>query len=1169
MIRFNTFVERHGWSALIVFWLAAGDAHVVADGKVFVWRNEKADVFQPAQKAVIDWDGTTETLTIQTKYSGPAEELAWIVPVPSKPTVKRGDAKIFELMSKRTQEPDIAYTDFSGPAAGMAGRGPLEWRKRVGAYDVALLSPVGAESVIQWLKQNEYGVDREAEAVLEAYVQKQWWVVASKIHRDALTAMTRERLTSGTLHPLEMTFASDKCVYPFRLTSQVAGPVEILLYIEGENHMEPATVRGSGWTVRFYGGPYWAREPRRHFRMVRGWDMAYSLRDAEAKRMPGKSLTKLRRVFQPEDMTDDIFFQPVDYADYAASTDTRTLGEVATQYGRRRSEDGIPHLVKILSSDKLPDQPHIRSAVWALGQVGLDGEVNPTVEKTLIRCAQQGEGLVRREAWLALAKCGSVQLGPTLLAALNQELKPTTETERRRDLFRAGLSSYTDVGWATSWLDSRATGAVRQAYIDLAVEQLKKYESFEGLAESLKVGTRPTFDRRDMERRQAFSQWLDREGRWAVDRAAILRDPQFVAPLLRARKALTGQPPQVSGEFFLVPLAACGHEASSDEIAQRLVDQEDSVLQAAQAEGDYSVVGDRYGRQKKNALRTRIRMGGRNPSRSYQDKIDVPGFGERPFNRPQLPGPARDLIVRKALGKVKSDWYKIYLLSWNSDPKASDVQLLHDLWKTGADSEGERRARSLIATDVLYRWGKADELARVVQKGGAKEVVENALWALVDLRAPEAAPYVEKAIREIWDRELAGAEKLKTRFEWSRTTPFRPTPTPAPTPIPGPPGQSGTPRPRFDKPDRKTTPKAMPPDYLGYLDSPVGEPLLMRLCADKTLNPKTRFILVTNSLERNPPMQPYMASLTDELVEGGLSLEEFRTVTKYLYYGRMPGKLLDLWSDGFDTPKQAAILGPFLGTADGRAFPVIEKVLCEIWLKRAVEDGRREEVTSYLNSLKEDIEKYCEQHGDLLDLLEEMIRDRSVDLEYRVQLLRIAPDGFQVHLLPAMRELLKENVTDSARKDLEARVDQAELAEIHRVFQQGGAESVPRVTKLLREEWLKRYRKSGGESEPFRRGFRFNWNMSDYVRRNPQIAPVLETLARDESLPLDYRVFIICGCPEQQRAKMIPMMKELAMRDLPQELHRSIDYAIQQTEQYLRSEAMRKNFAMPPLPPRP
>ncbi len=436
--------------------------------------SEYEDVRQPTQKVYIRWDGSQEKLLIQTRYEGPAEEMVWIVPVPSQPTVERGDAAIFDELHNETVEPDLSFTDFAGlqmhgATAGVDGSGGstvAEWHRRVGDYDVVLLRPVGGEDVIQWLNANGFAIPDEIAPVLEDYIREGWWMVASRIHPEALTDITRDKLADGTLHPLEFAFESSACVYPMRLTRMAAGPVEELIYIQGPGHYEPATFADDQWEIGLHGGPI------RHVRN------SYNLSDVECvtEIVEGRSVTtdercvtRLRRVFQPEEMVDDLYFARLDYAKWLASDDPLRMAQAATQYGRHRDPNGIPRLLAALSPEALdqvnpaPEDyhenlplsarifspwgvyvwsyywddyayregeddylrmgcTHVRSCIWALGEIALEHEVTDSVEEALVRCAEHDNQLVRMEAYLALMKLRSERLGPILVGRVTDVL---------------------------------------------------------------------------------------------------------------------------------------------------------------------------------------------------------------------------------------------------------------------------------------------------------------------------------------------------------------------------------------------------------------------------------------------------------------------------------------------------------------------------------------------------------------------------------------------------------------------------------------------------------------------------------------------------------------------------------------------------------------------------
>jgi hypothetical protein len=55
-------------------------------------------------------------------------------------------------------------------------------RKTVGIYDVAVLSAEDPEALTNWLNQNGYFFPTEGKAILDYYINKEWYFVAMKIN---------------------------------------------------------------------------------------------------------------------------------------------------------------------------------------------------------------------------------------------------------------------------------------------------------------------------------------------------------------------------------------------------------------------------------------------------------------------------------------------------------------------------------------------------------------------------------------------------------------------------------------------------------------------------------------------------------------------------------------------------------------------------------------------------------------------------------------------------------------------------------------------------------------------------------------------------------------------------------------------------------------------------
>jgi HEAT repeat protein len=226
-----------------------------ADGCfVFHW-NKQLDINEPTQKAIILHYQGREDLVLQVKYEGPAEEFGWLIPVPGLPDVKKGSMDCFYEVSRLTQERFPAF--WSRGKSEDVGVKVIQI-KTVGAYEVAVLSATNAAGLGDWLDAHNFAFPKEKQAVLDGYVKKQWYFVAAKIDPDrngfalqpgvprgtpdrrTISPSTRKKLANGELHPLVISFSSEKCVFPLAISSVNRKPSELSLYLLSS---EPLTSR--------------------------------------------------------------------------------------------------------------------------------------------------------------------------------------------------------------------------------------------------------------------------------------------------------------------------------------------------------------------------------------------------------------------------------------------------------------------------------------------------------------------------------------------------------------------------------------------------------------------------------------------------------------------------------------------------------------------------------------------------------------------------------------------------------------------------------------------------------------------------------------------------------------------------------------------------------------
>lgn len=222
----------------------------------FVWDKHR-DINEPTQKAILVYDAGREDLILQVKYEGPVDEFGWLIPVPNLPTAREGSMKCFYELSQLTQrrfewKGQPVPASLGAQSAGNHAEPPpvrVIEIKTVGAYKIAVLSAMDSRALTKWLAANQFYFPADKNDVLDAYVKQQWYFVAVRINlsksggfqllsspRQAQNEPTANyathlKLASGELNPLQISFASDRCVFPLKISSINGKPSEVEVYV--------------------------------------------------------------------------------------------------------------------------------------------------------------------------------------------------------------------------------------------------------------------------------------------------------------------------------------------------------------------------------------------------------------------------------------------------------------------------------------------------------------------------------------------------------------------------------------------------------------------------------------------------------------------------------------------------------------------------------------------------------------------------------------------------------------------------------------------------------------------------------------------------------------------------------------------------------------------------
>ncbi|MFJ8307945.1 MULTISPECIES: DUF2330 domain-containing protein [unclassified Streptomyces] len=221
------------------------------------------------ETSAVRWDGGSEQIVMRLTVAGNAPRAAWIMPVPSRATVKLGDRRLFDELESlsapvhRTRSYfwprngdwplTGARADGAGPpsAPGAAAKPPVEvvGRQRLGPFDVARLTATDPTALRDWLARNGFQLPPALATELRPYVEQKWEYVAIRLAPDQ-----PGQTLGGPLDPLSLTFASDRPVYPMRLSRLAKTPQTLNLYVLGEHRMQTASTIGGGPPETLFAG---------------------------------------------------------------------------------------------------------------------------------------------------------------------------------------------------------------------------------------------------------------------------------------------------------------------------------------------------------------------------------------------------------------------------------------------------------------------------------------------------------------------------------------------------------------------------------------------------------------------------------------------------------------------------------------------------------------------------------------------------------------------------------------------------------------------------------------------------------------------------------------------------------------------------------------------------
>jgi hypothetical protein len=229
----------------------------IADGGFFPTEVEQIgnSAQSPNQRAIIIHDGQKETMIVQVKYSGNIQDFAWVVPLATLPddnSIQVESDSIFTLLHDLTQ-PKVYRIDMSKVGRGGGGGGydnnmeEVEdlnsaqvqvWQSlAIGPYEVNIISGASTQALRDWLNNNGYEYSPTADAILDFYIQKNWYFMATKVNVESQQVSDNSIFQAG-LPALKVSFPVDKPVFPLRISEiSSAQENEIEIYVVSDHRM--------------------------------------------------------------------------------------------------------------------------------------------------------------------------------------------------------------------------------------------------------------------------------------------------------------------------------------------------------------------------------------------------------------------------------------------------------------------------------------------------------------------------------------------------------------------------------------------------------------------------------------------------------------------------------------------------------------------------------------------------------------------------------------------------------------------------------------------------------------------------------------------------------------------------------------------------------------------
>lgn len=214
-----------------------------------------------AEYAVLSSDGTTEQMILSMNARTVTKDAALLIPTPTPATADLAETGVFDQLRAATAPeirvqyawwPDLSDGMGSGAAAPGSPGGDVRVlsTRRLGPLEVTVLAASDADRLTGWLRSHHYVMRAAMADALRPYVDEGWYYTAIRLTTDA-------KNLSGALHPVRLTFRSERLVYPMRLSVAARESQFVRTYVFADHQVRrtDSTADGSPGPSVYFAGP--------------------------------------------------------------------------------------------------------------------------------------------------------------------------------------------------------------------------------------------------------------------------------------------------------------------------------------------------------------------------------------------------------------------------------------------------------------------------------------------------------------------------------------------------------------------------------------------------------------------------------------------------------------------------------------------------------------------------------------------------------------------------------------------------------------------------------------------------------------------------------------------------------------------------------------------------